>query len=116
MISMIIAISADGDEVSMHFGRCEKYILYDLEDKKIVSKTEIKNPGHQPFFLPKFLAEKGVNILITGGIGPRAINTFKEFNIKIISNVEGKVENVIKNYLEGKIKEEVEPCEQHSDF
>ena len=111
----IVAVSVDNKDVSMHFGRCEKYCLYEIEDKHIVKKTEIKNPGHQPFFLPKFLSEKKVNVLITGGIGPRAIELFKKLNIKIITNVEGKIEKVISDYLSGKIKENVDPCEQHSE-
>jgi predicted Fe-Mo cluster-binding NifX family protein len=113
---MIIAMSVDGDEVSMHFGRCEKYILYKIKNKEIVNKTEIQNPGHKPFFLPKFLADKNVDVLITGGIGPRAIDSFNELDIKIISEVRGKVENVIKDYLEGKITEQLKPCKEHSDF
>jgi len=113
---MIIAISADKDQVSMHFGRCEKYVLFDVKDKEIINKKEVENPGHQPFFLPKFLAEKGVNILITGGIGPRAINLFNGLNIKVISNVEGKVEDIIKEYLKGKINEKLEPCEEHKNM
>ena len=112
-MNMIIAISADKDQVSMHFGRCEKYVLFNVKDNKIVNREEIQNPGHQPFFLPKFLAEKGVNVLITSGIGPRAINLFNELNIKVISNVEGRIEDVIKKYLEGKIDEKLEPCEEH---
>jgi len=113
---MMIAISVDGNEVSMHFGRCEKYILYEIKNKEIISKKEITNPGHRPFFLPKFLADKNVDVLITGGIGPRAINTFNELNIKVISEVKGKVEIVIKDYLEGKITEQLKPCKEHSDF
>jgi predicted Fe-Mo cluster-binding NifX family protein len=113
---MKVAVSVDGNLVSMHFGRCEKYVLFDVEEKKIVNKEDIQNPGHQPFFLPKFLAEKGVNILITGGIGPRAISLFSELNIKVISNVEGKVDEVIGKYLEGKIDEKLEPCEEHKNM
>jgi len=113
---MIIAISADKDRVSMHFGRCEKYILFDIKNKEIINKIEVPNPGHEPFFLPKFLAEKGVNLLITSGIGPRAINLFNELDIKVISNVEGKVEDVIEKYLEGKIDERLEPCEEHKNM
>jgi len=109
----IVAVSVDNKNVSMHFGRCEKYCLYEIQDEHIVKKTEVKNPGHEPFFLPKFLSEKRVDVLITGGIGPRAIELFKKLNIKIITNVEGKTEKAISDYLSGKTKEETQPCEQH---
>ena len=113
---MIIAISEDKDEVSMHFGRCEKYILFNIKNKKIINKTKVPNSGHEPFFLPKFLEEKGVDVLVTSGIGPRAINLFNELNINVISNVEGRVEDIIKEYLEGKINEKLEPCEEHKNM
>ncbi len=110
---MIIAIAADGNEVSMHFGRCEKYVLYEIKNKEIINKKEILNPGHKPFFLPKFLANKNVNVLITGEIGPRAIDMFNSLNIKVISGVNGKIENVIKRYLRGELAERIEPCNKH---
>jgi predicted Fe-Mo cluster-binding NifX family protein len=113
---MIIAISVDGDQISMHFGRCEKYVLFDIKNGKIIDRKEIKTPSHKPFFIPKFLAERGVEILITGGIGPRAINLFKELNVKVISGVEGRTDDVIKRYLEGEIDENLEPCEEHKDM
>jgi len=113
---MKIAISVDGNQISMHFGRCEKYILLDIKDGKIIDRKEVKTPSHKPFFIPKFLAGKGVEVLITSGIGPRAINLFNELNVKVISGVEGEVEDVIKKYLEGKIEESSEPCEEHKDM
>ena len=110
---MIIAISVDKNKVSMHFGRCEKYYLYEVHDKYIVKKQEIKNPGHKPFFLPKFLSERGVDILITGAIGPRAIDMFEEMNIKVITGVKGDPQKIINDYLYGKLKEKTEVCEEH---
>lgn len=112
---MRVAVSVDDGKVSMHFGRCQIYVLFDIENGEIVNREEVKNPGHQPFFLPKFLAKRKVNLLLTGGIGPRAINLFKEFGIKVISNAEGSLEDTIKKYLDGDLDENVEPCEEHRE-
>ncbi len=114
--NMKVAISVDGNLVSMHFGRCEKYILLDIKDGKIIDRKEVKTPSHKPFFIPKFLSGKEVKVLITGGIGPRAINLFNELKIKVISGVEGSSEEAIKKYLEGKIDENTEPCEEHKNM
>lgn len=112
---MRLAVSVDEGKVSMHFGRCQNYVIFDIENGKIINREVVENPGHQPFFLPKFLAEKKVKVLITGGIGPRAINLFKELDIKIISNVEGSLDDVIKKYLDGGMDENTEPCEEHEN-
>ena len=47
--------------------------------------------------------QKGVNCIITGGMGPRAQNLFLEMNIEPIVGVSGNVDNVIKDFIAGKI-------------
>lgn len=94
-----VAISTDEESVSAHFGRCQAYTIYEIEEGKILSKEVIPNPGHQPGFLPQFLAEKGVNCIITGGMGPKAQSLFAERGIQTIIGVSGKVEEVIQKFI-----------------
>lgn len=94
-----IAIATEGNEVAQHFGRCQSYTLVDIEDGKVVNKTLIANPGHQPGFLPRFLAEKGAKCIIAGGMGPRAQDLFAEQGIASIIGVMGTVDEVIESYL-----------------
>ncbi len=101
---MKYSISTDNGNVSEHFGRCSEYTIIEVESGKLVSKQIVQNPGHQPGFLPKFLKEKGVNLVVAGGMGPKAIDLFHEENIDVILGVTGKVENVIKDIIEGKLK------------
>ena len=75
---MKIAISTDSGFVSEHFGRCPALPLQ-IEDGKVVKIEEMGNPGHQPGFLPAFLAEKGVKYIIWGyGKQGRALFSEKE--------------------------------------
>lgn len=97
---MRVAISTDGTEVSAHFGRCNHYTIYDIEDGKIAGKSTIENPGHSPGFLPKYLSEKGVTHIIAGGMGPRAQGFFGQYNIATIVGATGPVDEVIKQFLE----------------
>ncbi|MGI5876803.1 MAG: NifB/NifX family molybdenum-iron cluster-binding protein [Dethiobacteria bacterium] len=94
-----IAIATEGNEVAQHFGRCPSYTIVDIEDGKVVNKALIDNPGHQPGFLPRFLAEKGAKCIIAGGMGPRAQGLFAEQGIDVIIGVMGPVEEVIESYL-----------------
>jgi len=107
---MKVAISCDGSAVSAHFGRCEKYILFEAENGKLKEKTEVPNPGHKPFFLPKFLSEKGVEKMICQGIGQRAMNLFSELGIEVIAGASGNIESVIENFLSGKLKASGSTC------
>ncbi|MCP4651866.1 MAG: dinitrogenase iron-molybdenum cofactor [Candidatus Omnitrophica bacterium] len=92
---MKIAISTDGDSVSAHFGRCPLFTIAKIEDKKIITVNTIENPGHHPGYLPKFLQEKGVEIIIAGGMGMRAQDLFAQAGIKTVMGISGKVDSVI---------------------
>ena len=108
---MKIAISTDQGYVSSHFGRCASYTIIEIKEGQILKKEEIPNPGHQPGFLPQFLSEKGVNIIIAGGMGPRAQALFNQKNIDTLIGVQGPVDQVVEKF----IKEELEIGEDLCD-
>jgi len=66
---MKIAIASNKGTACQHFGHCELFTIYDVEEKQIFEKKEVANPGHRPGFLPGFLAKLGVNVIISGGMG-----------------------------------------------
>jgi len=101
---MKIAISTDGDFVSIHFGRCPAFTLAEIKENKVINKEVIANPGHHPGFLPSFLAEKGVEYIICGGMGKRAQSMFAEKQIKAVVGVQGKVDKIIEELLKGQLK------------
>ena len=88
---MRVAISTDGDMVAPHFGRCDAYTIVDIEDGESKDPTRLPNPGHEPGFLPGYLAERGVNCIVAGGMGPRAEMLFGEKNIQILIGVSGTI-------------------------
>jgi len=111
---MRIAISTDGDFVSAHFGRCPSFTIIDIEDGKIIKKEVVDNPGHQPGFIPQFLHERGVECIIAGGMGMRAIGFFEEFNIKAIVGVSGRIDEVIEKLQKGTLKGSESLCKPGS--
>lgn len=110
-----VAIATDGIMVAQHFGRCPSYTIFEINNGTFANKTVIQNPGHQPGFLPRFLAEKGVNCVIAGGMGPRAQNLFVEQGIDTIVGVTGSVEEIIKSYLNGTLTSGESFCEHGQD-
>ncbi|MFA5310934.1 MAG: NifB/NifX family molybdenum-iron cluster-binding protein [Candidatus Omnitrophota bacterium] len=101
---MKVAISTDGDFVSAHFGRCPSFTLVDIENGKVVKRTEVANPGHQPGAIPQFLHQKGANFIIAGGMGMRATSFFEEFKIQVIAGVSGKLDDVIEQIKKGTLR------------
>jgi len=113
---MKIAIASDNDYVSAHFGRCDCYTIVEIEntgtEKKILNRIKVDTPDHQPGILPGFLHEKGVNVVIAGGMGPRAQQLFQQLNIQPYIGVTGSVDSVIENFLAGKVESGESLCDQ----
>jgi predicted Fe-Mo cluster-binding NifX family protein len=59
VINMKIAVAGEGTNVTEHFGHCVNFLIYDVENGKIVKEESIPNQGHKPGFLPNFLADRG---------------------------------------------------------
>lgn len=98
---MRIAISTEGDSVSMHFGRCPSFTIIDIENNKMIKRETVDNPGHQPGFIPQFLSEKGVQCIVAGGMGMRATGFFNELGIEAVVGVSGKIDDVIDKLEKG---------------
>ena len=105
-------------EMSMHFGRCPFFTLVDVEDGKMTNAQVIANPAfenHVPGVVPKFINDQQANVMVAGGMGPKAIEMFNGFGIEVATGVGGKVEKVLNAYLEGRVKGTA-PCEHdHAD-
>lgn len=111
---MKIAVANDRDVVSQHFGHCESFVVFETKGNEIVNTKNHPNPGHRPGYLPVFLKELGVNIIIAGGMGGGAITLFEENNIKVITGASGKTKDVVQKFLEGELKSSNSVCKEHS--
>ena len=83
---MKIAIPLVDGKLSMHFGHCECFALVDVDPatKKILKREDIDAPPHEPGLLPGWLAERGANLIIAGGMGQRAQGLFTQQGIEVV--------------------------------
>ena len=118
---MKIALATDDNRgleavLSHHFGRCPYYVLVDIDDKEIKEVTAAQNPFYenhgQAGEVPNFIKNLGAQIIIAGGMGPKAIGFFEQFGIQAITGASGIVGEVIKAYISGEI-EGAAPCSDH---
>ena len=110
---MKIAVASEGKKVTGHFGHCEGFTLFDTKDNRITNKVFVSNPGHKPGFLPVFLHEKGVNVIISGGMGGGAVDIFNEKGIEVITGAAGDAEAAVNSYLQGKLSSTGSVCHEH---
>jgi predicted Fe-Mo cluster-binding NifX family protein len=115
---MKVALATDDDRgleavLSHHFGRCPYYVLVDIQDNKVREVKSVKNPAYESHGeageVPGFIKSLGAHVIISGGMGPKAIGFFREFGIEAITGVSGMVKSVIEAYIGGQI-EGATPC------
>jgi ATP-binding protein involved in chromosome partitioning len=105
--SMKIAIPVTGGKLAAHFGHCEQFALVDVDkEAKTVTATEMLTPPpHEPGLLPRWLSEKGAQMIIAGGMGGRAQGLFEQNSIKVIVGApDAMPEATISAYLQGTLE------------
>lgn len=110
---MKIAVASMGTMVAGHFGHCESFRIYDTENGVITAENNIPNPGHKPGFLPNFLGNMGIKVIISGGMGGGAVEIFNEREIEVIVGASGPARKAVESYLAGELKSTGSICHQH---
>lgn len=110
---MKIAVASENEIVTEHFGHCENFSIFDAENNQIVKSESIPNPGHKPGFLPNFLNDMGVNVIISGGMGGGAVEIFNEKGIEVITGAKGNAKAAAELYLQGMLKSTGSVCHEH---
>ncbi|MGQ9695789.1 MAG: NifB/NifX family molybdenum-iron cluster-binding protein [Thermodesulfobacteriota bacterium] len=94
-------------EVSMHFGRCPYYTFLEVEKGQVKDMQIIDNPyygNHVPGKVPEFIHSQKAEVMIAGGMGPRAIQFFDDYGIEAVTGAFGKIKDVLEAYLQGNLR------------
>ena len=66
---MKIAVTYENEQIFQHFGHCEAFKVYEVENSKVLSSQVVGTGGSGHEALAVFLKNLGVETLICGGIG-----------------------------------------------
>lgn len=110
---MKIAVACVGNNVTEHFGHCENFMIFNVENNIIGNSQSVPNPGHRPGFLPNFLNDMGVKVIISGGMGGGAVDIFNEKNIQVILGVKGQAHELAQAYINGNLTSIGSICHEH---
>jgi predicted Fe-Mo cluster-binding NifX family protein len=116
---MKIAVTAENNNgldsmVAQHFGHAPFFVFVDIENGEVVTVQGVANPfaeGHDPGQIPGFIHEQKAKVILSGGMGGRAIRFFEELGVKAATGANGTVRQALKEYLGGKMKEAA-PCDE----
>ncbi len=118
----LIALPVEGDggldaQVCEHFGHAAGFALVSTKGGEILSCRVVVNPmaeQHQPGMLPGFIRSTGANVLLAGGMGPRAVDLLQSFGIGVSTGASGLVRDAVAAYLKSGLQG-VTPCEHGHD-
>ncbi len=113
---MKIAVPTRNNSVDEHFGHCEYYTIFSVDDNKnVVEKEVIESPqgcGCKSN-IAGILQQKGVKLLLAGNMGAGAMSKLNAFGIDVLRGCAGDVQVVTEDYLKGELKDSGESCEHH---
>jgi len=104
---MRIAIPITGGKLSSHFGHCEQFAIFDIDDesREIRGREMVTPPPHEPGILPEWLAGLNVRLVIAGGMGQRAQQLFAQNNIEVaVGAPQSEPQELVLQYLAGRLQ------------
>jgi len=119
MILCVPTTTKDGPRavVHEHFGSAPFFVVFD-SGTKAWEVIENSNEHHahgmcQPLAL---LAGRNIDVVVSGGMGARAVQKFNEAGIKVYRAVPGTVSDIARLFLEGVLEEItlVNSCAHHT--
>lgn len=103
-------------QIDDHFGHCAFYSIFTISDKGEIAHEEtiksVEGCGCKSN-IASVLAEKGVTIMLAGGIGGGAINVLYNSGIEVVRGCSGDASTAVKHYIAGTIIDSGESCSQH---
>ena len=107
---MKVAVSAGKKNldtpVDPRFGRCAFFIVVDTENMNFeaVDNENAALSGGAGIQVAQFLASKGAEAIITGNIGPNAVNVLSAAGIEMVTGQTGTIRQAVDDYKKGKLK------------
>ncbi|AET69064.1 hypothetical protein Desor_3583 [Desulfosporosinus orientis DSM 765] len=104
-MSKKIAIPTNGEDLDPHFGRAAGFTVFEIDGNQARFVELLSSTGlqHQHEGLANMFKNKGVEVLVCGGIGGGMINGLKAVGLEVVSGASGKVADVASQYALGKI-------------
>ncbi len=108
---MKIAVTSSGKELTSEmdprFGRAAYFLIVDpdtMEFEIVENLQNINLPQGAGIQAGKTIADKKVDMLITGNCGPKAFRTLQAAGIKVITEINGRVMDAVEKFKKGELK------------
>ena len=109
---MKVAVSSSGTHldspIDPRFGRCAYFVIVNTDDMRfeVFDNEGIALGGGAGIQSSQFVVSKGAGAIITGNIGPNAVQTLSAAGVEIFIGQTGSVREAVERYRSGDIKPE----------
>ncbi|MGB4599903.1 MAG: NifB/NifX family molybdenum-iron cluster-binding protein [Trichlorobacter sp.] len=111
---MRVAIPVAEGKLAAHFGHCETFALLDIElqERSLLHRHDVAAPPHEPGLLPRWLSGQGVEMVIAGGMGQRAMELFVRNGIKVFTGApSAEPELLVRHFMTGSLPLGINLCD-----
>ena len=113
---MKIAVPTRNDVVDNHFGHCEFYTVYSVNEKNEILKKEILQSSEGcgcKSNIASVLQQQGVLVMLAGNMGMGALNVLSMHGINVFRGCSGNTDEVVANFLSGQVEDSGIGCQHH---
>lgn len=111
-----IAVPTRDGAVDDHFGHCACYTLFTVAGGRIAARETHPSPegcGCKSNIAAELRA-KGVGVMLAGNMGDGAKRVLESNGIAVLRGCRGAVEQVVADYLAGRLADSGEGCRAHT--
>ena len=97
---MKIAVPTRDGRVDDHFGHCDHYTIFTIEERKVVARESLPSPegcGCKSG-IATVLRDMGVEVMLAGNMGEGAKNVLQKNNIIVVRGCAGDIETLVQSY------------------
>lgn len=86
------------EDVCQHFGRAPTFTIVDLENGDVTVLPNVSEHMGGVGLPTETIFAAGVQVMIVGGLGPKAVQAFSQANIDVFVGAAGTVEDAIDDW------------------
>ncbi|MCF0142472.1 MAG: FKBP-type peptidyl-prolyl cis-trans isomerase [Parasporobacterium sp.] len=112
---MKLAVPYENGQIFQHFGHCENFKIYEVENGEIISSEVLSSGGQGHDALAGFLASEHVDAVVCGNIGDGAQAALSAAGIEVCSGIEGSADDAADAFIKGELLSEGVNCGCHDE-
>jgi len=103
--------------VEQHFGKAPTYTIIDTETDQVIVIPNTSEHMGGVGLPPEYLNQNGVDVMLCGGLGFKAVRMFESYGIKVFVGAGGTVRETFEAWKAGKLQNATaeNSCSEHGN-